>query len=230
MSNNNFVVINGRRIPTPNQVSGNDLIAQTRPHNGRRAVMYKDMETHTIDSSKTYSKSDLLDKRGNPVKISTMPDRTKGGFFGQRSSESKNVIMEQVIDVAQNIFKNGVEVDEENMDWVIFPNYVLPEIWGSSSKTTPLMIVFPTEYPRIPPIGFYIKGDIGESPNGHVYNQAYHSAAKEPIEAGWNWYCVYVNHGSWSPKRVIRGGEWKFGDNLYTYLTLISESLSSLGD
>ncbi len=39
-----------------------------------------------------------------------MPDRSKGyGFGGPRSAQSKRIITEQVVDIAEHIFKQGVE-------------------------------------------------------------------------------------------------------------------------
>jgi len=88
------------------------------------------------------------------------------------------------------------------------------------------LIVFPTEYPVLPPVGFYLKQDIPLSVNGHLYQSAYHEACSDPLTQGWKWYCVYINAGSWQPAPVIHSGDWRKGDSLWTYFTLISEVLS----
>ena len=148
-------------------------------------------------------------------------------FWGGRSPISKRIITEQVYDVAEHYFKDGVEFDEESAHWFVVPRYHLPFAWKGIAQTTSMMIVFPTEYPQIPPIGFYLKGDILRAPGkGHFYQQAYHEAAKAPLSKGWKWYCVYVNPGSWQPAQYSRPGDWKYGDNLWTYLTLVKEALS----
>jgi hypothetical protein len=175
-----------------------------------------------IDPSQRYSKDELIDKKGKPVKISTIPDRSKGSFDGSRDHLSKNIVTEQVFDVATNLFKDGVDFDEDNADWMVVPKFYLPPNWRSIARTTPLMVLFPTEYPEMPPIGFYLK-DTLPSPNGHVYKNAYHEASAAPIQKGWNWYCCYIAPGAWRPAR----NNWRRGDSLWTYFTLINEVLAS---
>lgn len=148
-------------------------------------------------------------------------------YFALRDELSRKIITEQVYDVAENWYPQGVDFDETNCDWVIFPNYELPENWHHVARTSPMMIVFPTAYPALPPVGFYLHKDLGHSPNGHLYAGAYHQACKLPIERGWHWYCVFVNRGAWRPGKVRLPMDWKNGDNLYTYLMLCREALAS---
>ncbi len=226
-------IINGRRvsIPSPNEtIEGREIINQVNPRDGRRTVIYKDMEAETVNPDKIYSGRELFDRRGNPVKITTIPDRTKGSFWGSRSAFSKQVITEQVYDLATHLFKRGVDFDDENADWMRVPEYVLPKIWHSFARTTPLLIVFPTEYPELPPVGCYLKADLPGAPDGHLHPKVYHEAAQEPLDDGWKWYCVYVKEGNWQPARIRQAGDWKYGDNLWTYYTLINEALSSRAD
>lgn len=156
-----------------------------------------------------------------------MPLRRKGGFGGTRTRLSKQIIMEQVFDVAENLFKDGVDVDSDNYDWMVVPKFFLPRSWSHIAPSTPLLIAFPTEYPATPPIGFYMQVRIPLSPNGHLYTQAYHEAWQAPISKGWMWYCVYIAPGHWKPAAVSRPGDWKRGDNLWTYFKLIQEVLGS---
>ncbi len=109
---------------------------------------------------------------------------------------------------------------------VFFLDYVLPPIWHNIARTTDLLIIFPTEYPELPPVGFYLKEEIPLSVNGHLYQTAYHDACSDPLTQGWKWYCVYIHPGSWQPAPVQYPGDWRKGDNLWTYFTLISEVLS----
>ncbi len=228
----NFVIINGRRIPVAESVKGKELIDKLNVEPGRRPVMLSGMDAIKIDPDKNYSKDMLIDKKGRIVKIGTIPDRTKGSpsYWGERDDYSKRIITEQVYDIALNLFKGGVEFDEEKAHWMIVPKYVLPKIWHDFAETTPLMIVFPTEYPKLPPVGFYLHGDIEKSANGHFYEKAFHEAAKEPLETGWKWYCVYIEPQNWHPARVRKSGDWKYGDNLCQYFILIREVLSTRGD
>lgn len=222
-----MAIINGRRVdPTNiphNGVLGDELIDSARAGRGRRPIIEKGGKVEQIDPSHRYQKSELIDKLGRGAKISSMPDRTKGGqFSGLRNSKSFHTITEQVVDVAENLFRQGVDFDEEKGRWMKVHDYRLPENWHHIAETTSLMVAFPTEYPALPPVGFYMSDVIRQSPNGHLYDTAYHEAWKKPLKHGWQWYCVYIESGAWRPSV-----NWRHGDNLYTYFHLINEALAS---
>ncbi len=221
-------IINGRRIQVPpSGLSGQNLIQQLNPGPGRRPVMQQSGFFKSVQPNYVYKPQELFDSHGNPVKITTIPDRTKGiTYGGDRSFLSKQIITEQVYDIAQNLFKKGVSFDEENADWMIANQYMLPPIWHHVAQTTDLLVIFPTEYPDLPPVGFYLKEEIPVSVNGHLYQSAFHDACSDPLTQGWKWYCTYVNPGSWQPAPVQQYGDWRKGDNLWTYFMLISEVLS----
>ncbi len=223
-----MTIINGRRIQVPpSGITGQNLIQQANPGSNRRLVMQQGPIFKQIQPSHTYKPEELYDRNGNPVKITTIPDRTKGVTYGgDRTFLSKSIITEQVYDIAQKLFKQGVSFDENNADWMIANQYVLPPIWHPIARTTDLLIIFPTEYPELPPVGFYLKEDIPLSVNGHLYQRAYHEACSDPLTQGWKWYCVYIHNGAWQPAPIQRPGDWRKGDNLWTYFTLISEVLS----
>jgi hypothetical protein len=226
----NMAIINGRRIYVPESgMSGRDIIKEANPGSNRRTVVHRGLNFETIEPNRLYSKEALISKKtGQPLKISTIPDRTKGlTYGGNRSALSKQIITEQVISLAEHCFKPGLDFDEANADWMIVRKYVLPAIWHDVAETSPLLIIFPTEYPEIPPVGFYLKASLSQSPNGHLYAQAYHEACKDPLEEGWKWYCVYVNAGAWQPARYRQPGDWQRGDNLWQYFRLITEALAS---
>lgn len=231
-----MAIINGRRVTNlpAGGAYGAQLISEMDLEPGRRPVLMKPGGMETIDAGKRYGERDVTDSKGQPVKVSDIPDRTKGAstnelFAGRRSERSRTIITEQVIDVAENLFNDerGVDFDEDEADWLVIPEFRLPKNWHRIARTTPLLIVFPTGYPEIPPVGCYLIDDIPQAPNGHFYKDAYHSAASEPIEKGWKWYCVYVEQKNWKPAAVRRSGDWKRGDNLWTYMTLINEVLAS---
>lgn len=222
-----MAIINGRRIDLSsigNGVYGKELVPHANASAGRRPILETGDKVQQIDPNKFYAVQELKDKRGRGAKISSMPDRSKGSFGGIRSPLSKQIIWEQVADAAEHMFKQNLEFDENNARWLIIPNYRLPERWHKIARTTALMVVFPDEYPALPPIGFYMKGDIPTSPNGHFYQSTYHDAWQEPISQGWKWYCVYIHNGAWKP-----ASNWRYGDNLYTYFHLINEALGSEG-
>ena len=248
--NDQYIIVNGRRIFCGNGVSGRDITSAAGNPSKRRVVKIASGHVQKIDPFHHYSPEELRDKNGRPVKIKTMPERTKGGlldffgnaspasrepnpaprpsapqtpFSGRRSEFSRRLILDQINDVARNVFKAPVQFDNGG-DWVVFPSFRLPGNW--SVPTTPLMILFPTDYPVLPPIGFYLP-DTLPSPNGHKYAQAYHSASAAPLMRGWHWYCCYVQDGAWQPAPMNARNGWRDGDNLYTYLTLVSEALAS---
>ncbi len=169
-----------------------------------------------------------LGRRKVTFQADDIPERGKKSFGGPRSALSKQIITEQVYDLAEHLFKDGIDFDDTDANWFVAPNYVLPQNWHHIARTTPLMICFPTEYPSLPPIGCYMRETIPQAPNGlHFYPNAFHEAWHEPLSEGWKWYCVYVPSGSWRPAPVRRPKDWMAGDNLWTYMTLIKEALTS---
>ncbi len=247
-SRDQYIIVNGRRIACDRGVFGHDITSAAGNPRKRRVVRIAAGQVQKIDPFHYYSPEELRDKNGRPVKIKTMPERTKGGFFdflgnqvtatrepaprpaagqdlfsGRRTEFSRRLILDQIDDVTRNIFKAPSRFDN-NGDWVVFPSFRLPGNW--SVPVTPLMILFPTDYPALPPIGFYLP-DTLPSPNGHKFARAYHSASEAPLMRGWHWYCCYVQDGAWQPAPMNARNGWRDGDNLYTYLTLVSEALAS---
>ncbi len=222
----NFVIINGRRVPVEEQVRGDVLGRMAEAGPGRRPVKVADGRSELLDPSHTYSPAELKDSHGRPVKISSIPDRTKGGevFSGCRDACSAAIIREQVYDLAGKFVRGNVDFDEDNADWMVIPRFRMPSGWGVPSAS--MLLIFPREYPVNPPIGFYLPSSL-QSPNGHFYGRAYHGASSAPTLEGWNWYCCTVNAGSWRPYPVRYSGDWRRGDNLWTYITLINEVLAS---
>ncbi len=74
-----MAIINGRRIQVPPAgITGQNLIQQVNPRPGRRPVIRQGLAFRPIQSGYTYKPEELFDRHGNPVKITTIPDRTKG--------------------------------------------------------------------------------------------------------------------------------------------------------
>jgi hypothetical protein len=228
-----MAIINGRRVTNvPNAgVYGADIIQEMDIDPGRGPVFIRSEGNERIDPKRRYSKRDLLDRKGQPLKVSDIPDRSKGDealFGGRRSHLSKRIIWEQVIDLAEHRFVgDDIDFDEADSDWMVIKSYRLPQNWWHIARFTPLLIVFPTAYPTIPPVGCYMKETIPQSANGHFFTEAYHSADRAPLSDGWKWYCVYVQPGAWKPATVRKPGDWRSGDNIWTYLDLINEALAS---
>jgi hypothetical protein len=162
-----------------------------------------------------------------------VPHRTKGSgepsYGGRRNATSKAIIFEQILSISEGFYKDkDVEFDEDDCNWVVFPDFMLPPRWRAIARNSPLLISFPMEYPALPPVGFYLAASLPSSPNGHLYADAYHSANKAPLNKGWVWYCVYIDPQNWRPAAYRRPGDWRRGDNLWDYITLINEALQSV--
>ncbi len=221
-----MAIINGRRIdPTSirGMVKGQELGRHARAGYGRRPILECGGKVKQIDPGRAYGRHELVDKYGRGAKITSMPDRSKGHRFGgPRSADSKRIITEQVIDIAEHLYKRGVDFDEDEAHWMVVPDFPLPRRWHGIARSTPLMVAFPNEYPALPPIGFYLQADIPVSPDGHFFDATFHDAWAEPLAHGWKWYCTYIPNGAWQPAR-----NWRHGDNLFTYFHLISEVLGN---
>lgn len=271
-----YVNLNGRQVFIPDAgLPGETIINTVNPNKkpGRGTTIIKGPNAERVNPNKIYKASDLIDKKGRPVKWGDMPDRTKGGwltdvlnalfsdntqpqqrqtyqqnstrqpttptqkksdnplFWGNRSALSKRIIIEQCEDIVRNRFGNDATIDYDGANMLVINNYLLPSKWhsmqGVVNNRTPLAIVFPTDYPKIAPIGFYLKAQIANAPNGHFYNQAYHDADKVMLDYGWKWYCVYVNAGQWQPAAYRKANDWRHGDNIWTYFDLIKEVLTT---
>ena len=207
---------NGRLVDG-NWHSGREIMADMP--GGRRVVeIGKGGVVKNIDPRKNYDPETIARK------IKTMPERCKGGYFSPRSSVSKRLILEQIVDVSEKLFKGatGIDYDDLNFDWMVVERYKMPPNW--SVGYSPLMLIFPTEYPQLPPVGFYLPKTLN-SPNGHLFDGAYHGASDAPIREGWRWYCSYVEQGAWQPSWGRYADDWRKGDNLWDYFTLIGEVL-----
>lgn len=161
-----------------------------------------------------------------------MPRRLKGSgepsYGGHRSQISKQIIVEQVQSLSEHFFKDKViDIDPDNANWVVFDDFLLPPRWKGIARSSPLLVSFPMEYPTLPPVGFYLRASLPKSANGHMYGAAYHSADKTPLAKNWFWYCVYINAHNWKPAPYRRPGDWRNGDSLWEYITMINEALQS---
>lgn len=70
-------IINGRLVDKT-FMSGKEIIQEARPAAGRRVVLRRGLDAHTVEEHHNYSSTQLLDKKGRHVRIETIPDRTKG--------------------------------------------------------------------------------------------------------------------------------------------------------
>lgn len=120
---------------------------------------------------------------------------------------------------------HGIFYDDENRDWLVIPNYPLPDRF--QERRCDLLIVFPATYPDTPPIGFYLNKRF-QLRNGrydpHATGKAYHDAP-DLTEQGWHWYCVQMNMnapGAWQPR-----ADPHQPDNIWTFLNMVREALTN---
>jgi len=242
-----FAKINGKMVELSGggKVRGSDIINYaSKGTAGRRVIMSDPTGVHNtrIDPDKYYEYSDFSKSSGKPVEIRTMPERVKGDaaicpagtFFKPRSQTSLSVITDQVLQVAGYLFKGqDVAFDTEGGHTMVVPKYKLPNGWKPAA--TPLLIIFPVEYPELPPNGFYIQHYVTAPANhGHIYARAYNEGygakpgeQEELNRYGWVWYCAHVANGAWQPAKLRKLTDWHYGDNLFTFFALISEVMNT---
>ena len=163
MAKRNVPIINGRRMQhVPDMgVHGRDIVRSINPDSGRRVVLERGIKVETVNPKKHYSKRELLDRKGRGVKITEIPERTKGyspTFAGRRSDLSKRIISEQVYDIAGSLYTDGVDFDTDNADWLVIPRFRLPPIWKHVARTAPLLVVFPDGIPSTATRGLLLAG------------------------------------------------------------------------
>lgn len=77
------IIINGRRI-NPNSlpdsgIYGKNLLKEMKTGAGRRAVIQRGYNgVETIQPEKLYKRAELINKQGQGLKVTSMPDRSKG--------------------------------------------------------------------------------------------------------------------------------------------------------
>ena len=135
-------------------------------------------------------------------------------------------IRAQVYDIAPRFSQDGIGIhfDENNCDWLMLPKYPLPERW--KQRWSPLMIIFPNDYPEVPPTGFYLKANLWSKrqKDAHFFDGAYHGAPDLTAQ-GWWWYCVLARTdivGGWRPS-----ADPLKPDNLWTFLNMVREALTT---
>jgi len=120
---------------------------------------------------------------------------------------------------------HGIFYDDENRDWLVIPNYPLPDRF--QERRCDLLIVFPATYPDTPPIGFYLNKRF-QLRNGrydpHATGKAYHDAP-DLTEQGWHCYCVQMNMnapGAWQPQ-----ADHQQPHKIWTFLNMVREALTN---
>ena len=230
--------VNGKRVNLPSSnVTPADIVKAT----GKNA----DPSTRAIIRTTTNGNERLKSDRGIQVKSGDKfqigPDRVKGAgesYFGNKEQWRKDVIIDQVMDLSQHFFKGGkVELDDD-CNWVTFDNFKLPDAWARVNPEYPfvkMMLIFPDQFPDLPTNGFYLPNHIVPPPaDSHFYDRGYsgafggnHDEMEALAGSGWKWYCTHIKPGAWSPARIRKVGDWRYGDNLWDVITLCKEVLTN---
>ena len=149
----------------------------------------------------------------------------QSGRIGLPGSIRNDRLLNEVLMIAPR-FSNtgGIYYDEANLDWIMIPRYPLPERW--QERWSKLLIVPPSSYPQLAPLGFYLNKKFRLKAGGsdpHATGQAYHGAP-DLLKSGWHWYCVTVENGlgGWHPS-----ADYRQPDNLWTFLNMVRESLTN---
>ena len=223
---------NGRMMEVDGPVMGRDIEERAGIGPGRIATAIGDGgRVKAINPDKLYRPEELKTRSGKWLRIEDSPDRSKGAgysFGGHRDEFMKAVIFDQIRDMSENFFKNtAIQADEDDANWMMIENFLLPSAWRHIASSSDLLISIPDQFPNLPPIGFYLDSRIATSPNGlHLLDQGYYEADQTPVRSGrWKWFCCYVKPSSWRPPRIRRVEDWRNGDNLWQFLTLIRWAL-----
>jgi Prokaryotic E2 family E len=147
-----------------------------------------------------------------------------------RKDRRTRYIQAQAYQLAERFSKDGgsgIQLDEQNYNWLIIPKYPMPERWRQ--RWTSLMILFPAAYPDVPPTGFYLTIRARLKDGGkdkHLFNGGgFYANAPDLSAQGWFWYCVHAQvqgAGGWQPS-----SDPAYPDNLFTFLNMVREALST---
>lgn len=99
----------------------------------------------------------------------------------------------------------------QNYDWVIVPDFILPE--GYNRKTTKLLFLIPISYPFAAPDCFYVELGLRLS-NGNMPSN-YNEQMTVPVGGAWGYF-------SWHPEIWQAAVEIEKGDNLFSFMKAVN--------
>jgi hypothetical protein len=149
---------------------------------------------------------------------------------GKRVDRRTRYIRTQAYQLAERFSKDGgegIELDEQEYNWLVIPRYPMPERWRQ--RWTRLKILFPAAYPDVPPTGFYLSIPArlkGGGQDKHLIKRGgIYADAPDLRDEGWFWYCIHAQvqgAGGWQPS-----SDPAYPDNLFTFLNMAREALSA---
>ncbi|MCL2147271.1 MAG: hypothetical protein FWH52_05645 [Synergistaceae bacterium] len=123
-------------------------------------------------------------------------------YFGEKQPWQKELIQQQVADIAHNYFKRGrVELDND-CHWVMFHEFNLPDAWRQANpgrNFVPMLLIFPDQYPHLPPNGFFLPNSLRNPYSDSFYRGSYQDEERPAQSSGWEWYASYEALRDWSP-------------------------------
>jgi len=99
----------------------------------------------------------------------------------------------------------------QNYDWVMLPDFPLPE--GYNRSATNLMFLIPHSYPHTPPDCFYV--EIGLRLSSNELPSNYNEHMDVPVGGSWGYF-------SWHPEIWQAAGRMQEGDNLNSFIKAVN--------
>ncbi|HIE00974.1 MAG TPA: hypothetical protein EYP59_11925 [Thiotrichaceae bacterium] len=150
---------------------------------------------------------------GTEVRVKIYPGGTQKGVYSRRETYIKAHVA-SVAEAYGERYGQSVQLDRQ-LNFVFIPRFTLPRKWGT--RTTPLLVWLPQQYPDVPPNGFYLSKNC-DGP--HIFSRNVYGDSPDLSSKGWNWFCVHCNDG-WHPNE-----DPTKDDNLWTFLDVVRLSLS----
>jgi len=204
-------------------------------------VVHYDPDT---GDSRVVERADTVRSKPNAI-FNTAKPADKGAavmtFNGTRADWQKRLIQEQVAWVTTSKTKGicGEAFTAQDVAWsgIVFHHFSLPSLWkrvNPNQLTTDLMIIFPDQYPELPPVGFYLPRRLQVPPEAaHLFEGGVEGRYGVPADLlqnlagkGWVWFCSHVRVGKWNPAPIQRVSNWRNGDNLASLISNASVVLT----
>ncbi len=112
-------------------------------------------------------------------------------------------VYEEVVQIARRY--QTVDYDEEEGTWVCIPEFPMPKGWNKVA--TALMFELPSNYPHMPPDGFYIDQHMKKYGSLMIPYFENNNRHNRYADRGWAWFCLHLNKHAWRPKTNILAGD-----------------------
>lgn len=233
------ITIRGQKVPVDSNVgTAEDIRKIGGIKQGRTILQETDRGMIEIEEGVRYSFPPKPKFKDTPPSRKAMSYSESDFTYGKYRRENwcNQVILQQIADLEKNFTKEDIEVDDVNNPIrILIPHFKLPEATrrlNPGYKTIPLLIVLPDQYPFLPPVGFYMPEEIRAGAHGG-FSRGYHGAYTDTClmeKIKFRWYCASIVADAWQPANFKYVEDWKYGDNLWNVISLITEVLSDFSD